>query len=107
MKEAVTSQLKLDAKDSKKPVCSLCGAPATETVDGEPSCAAHIGQIYANIRSRTTPGSISSITSGSSSESNRGPEPRKRGALSPKAPFRQFHFPKPTVPARNFERSYI
>jgi hypothetical protein len=46
MKEAVTSLLKPEAKDSKKPVCSLCGAPATQTVDGEPSCAAHIGQIY-------------------------------------------------------------
>jgi hypothetical protein len=47
MKDAVTSLLKSDAKESKKQlVCSLCGAPATQTVDGEPSCAAHIGQIY-------------------------------------------------------------
>jgi hypothetical protein len=45
-KESVTSLLKSDAKESKKLVCSLCGEPATQTVDGEPSCAAHIGQIY-------------------------------------------------------------
>jgi hypothetical protein len=27
-------------------VCSMCGKPATESVDGEPSCSAHVEQIY-------------------------------------------------------------
>ena len=46
-KEAMKSLLKVDEKKSEKQlVCSLCGEPATQLVDGEPSCAAHIGQIY-------------------------------------------------------------
>ena len=41
------SLLKADEnKSEKQPVCPLCGEPATQFVDGEPSCAAHIGQIY-------------------------------------------------------------
>jgi hypothetical protein len=47
MKEAVMSLLNVDEKESgKQRVCSLCFEPATQLVDGEPSCAAHIGQIY-------------------------------------------------------------
>jgi hypothetical protein len=30
----------------KAAVCSMCGQPATQLVDGEPSCAAHVEQIY-------------------------------------------------------------
>jgi hypothetical protein len=36
----------VEKKLEKALVCSLCGQPATQSVDGEPSCAAHIGQIY-------------------------------------------------------------
>lgn len=28
------------------PVCTFCGKAATQLVDGEPSCEAHIEQIY-------------------------------------------------------------
>jgi len=27
-------------------VCSICGKPASQLVDGEPSCVEHVGQIY-------------------------------------------------------------
>jgi hypothetical protein len=27
-------------------VCSICRKPATQLVDGEPSCAEHVGQIH-------------------------------------------------------------
>jgi len=27
-------------------VCTLCGRPATQLVDGEPSCALHVEQVY-------------------------------------------------------------
>jgi hypothetical protein len=31
---------------SKAQVCTMCGQPATQLVDGEPSCEAHIEQVY-------------------------------------------------------------
>lgn len=47
MKEVVACVPKVDEKKLEKTsVCSLCGQPATQSVDGEPSCAAHIEQIY-------------------------------------------------------------
>jgi hypothetical protein len=30
----------------KASVCPICGKPATQSVDGEPSCADHIEQVY-------------------------------------------------------------
>jgi hypothetical protein len=35
-----------ETKFEQARVCSMCGSPATQLVDGEPSCAAHVGQIY-------------------------------------------------------------
>ena len=47
LKEAVEKVLNLDEKHSgKSNVCTMCGKPATHLVDGEPSCADHIEQIY-------------------------------------------------------------
>lgn len=47
VKEAGVFLPNVDEKQSEQPlVCSLCGKPATQSVDGEPSCAAHIEQIY-------------------------------------------------------------
>jgi hypothetical protein len=33
-------------KPGESAVCSICGKPATELVDGEPSCKDHIEQVY-------------------------------------------------------------
>jgi hypothetical protein len=33
-------------KHAKASACSICGKPATQSVDGEPSCADHIEQVY-------------------------------------------------------------
>jgi hypothetical protein len=30
----------------KAQLCTLCGKPATQLVDGEPSCALHVEQVY-------------------------------------------------------------
>jgi len=30
----------------KAQVCTLCGRPASQFVDGEPSCALHVEQVY-------------------------------------------------------------
>jgi uncharacterized Fe-S cluster-containing MiaB family protein len=47
LKEAVEKILNTEGKDSAKSnVCTLCGKPATQLVDGEPSCSDHIEQIY-------------------------------------------------------------
>ena len=47
VKEVDGCSVKVDEKRSEKArVCSMCGNPATQLVDGEPSCAAHVGQIY-------------------------------------------------------------
>ncbi len=47
VKEVDGCSVKVDEKKSEKTrVCSMCGNPATQLVDGEPSCAAHVGQIY-------------------------------------------------------------
>lgn len=32
--------------DKAAVVCPICGKPATQLVDGEPSCSAHIEQVY-------------------------------------------------------------
>jgi hypothetical protein len=40
---AVKSEL---AKQGKGSTCPVCGKPATELVDGEPSCKDHIEQVY-------------------------------------------------------------
>jgi hypothetical protein len=34
------------AKSELSSVCTMCGNPATCFVDGEPSCAGHIEQVY-------------------------------------------------------------
>lgn len=36
------------SEDLKHPasVCSICGKPATQLVDGDPSCAEHVEQVY-------------------------------------------------------------
>ena len=47
VKEADGCPVIVDEKKSEKArVCSMCGNPATQLVDGEPSCAAHRAQIY-------------------------------------------------------------
>jgi hypothetical protein len=33
-------------KPGESAACSICGKPATELVDGEPSCKDHIEQVY-------------------------------------------------------------
>ena len=30
----------------KSQLCTLCGKPASQLVDGEPSCALHVEQVY-------------------------------------------------------------
>jgi hypothetical protein len=44
-KEVMEGGLKTE-DNTKQQVCSMCGRPATQLVDGEPSCAAHIEQVY-------------------------------------------------------------
>jgi hypothetical protein len=41
---------KRKSKKSKDtaPVCTVCGDPATTTVDGEPSCDKHVALVYEN-----------------------------------------------------------
>lgn len=47
VKEVVEGAMKVSEKESETVrVCSMCGKPATESVDGEPSCTAHVEQIY-------------------------------------------------------------
>jgi len=47
VKEVDRCSVKMDEKKSEKArVCSMCGNPATQLVDGEPNCAANVGQIY-------------------------------------------------------------
>jgi hypothetical protein len=47
LKEAVEKILNIEEKDSgKSNVCTMCKKPATQLVDGEPSCADHIEQVY-------------------------------------------------------------
>ena len=37
----------IEDKPAGKPqVCTLCGRPATQLVDGEPSCPLHVEQVY-------------------------------------------------------------
>jgi hypothetical protein len=44
-KEVMQGGLKTE-DNTQQLVCSMCGRPATQLVDGEPSCAAHIEQVY-------------------------------------------------------------
>ena len=47
LKEAVEKVLNIEEKRSvKSNVCTLCGKPATQLVDGDPSCENHIEQVY-------------------------------------------------------------
>jgi len=47
LKEAVEKALSVQEKQpAKSSLCTLCGKPATQLVDGEPSCADHIEQVY-------------------------------------------------------------
>ena len=47
VKEVTGCSANVDKKVSKGVgMCSMCGNPAIELVDGEPSCAAQVGQIY-------------------------------------------------------------
>jgi hypothetical protein len=47
LKEAVEKALSVQEKQpAKSNLCTLCGKPATQLVDGEPSCADHIEQVY-------------------------------------------------------------
>ncbi len=47
LKEAAGKMLILEEKNPvKSSVCTMCGKPASQLVDGEPSCADHIEQVY-------------------------------------------------------------
>lgn len=47
LKEAVERVLRTEDKPPEKPrVCTRCGNPATQLVEGEPSCADHVEQVY-------------------------------------------------------------
>ena len=35
-----------NAKQDKLSRCPICGKPATQLVDGDPSCADHVEQVY-------------------------------------------------------------
>jgi hypothetical protein len=49
LKEAMEKVLNLEGKHpEKKSVCTMCGKPATQLVDGESSCSDHIEQVYAH-----------------------------------------------------------
>ena len=45
-KEILACASKPNGKQPEALVCSLCGKPATQLVDGDPSCPDHIEQIY-------------------------------------------------------------
>jgi len=40
--------VKAETGELNKRVCTICGKPATDMVDGEPSCADHIELVYEN-----------------------------------------------------------
>ena len=47
LKDVVEKVLNIEGKHpEKKSVCTICGKPATQLVDGEPSCESHIEQVY-------------------------------------------------------------
>jgi hypothetical protein len=35
-----------NATSAKPCLCTICGKPATQLVDGEPSCQGHVEQVY-------------------------------------------------------------
>jgi hypothetical protein len=45
LKESVEKPIKKEKKENKL-VCTMCGKLATQLVDGEPSCAVHVEQVY-------------------------------------------------------------
>jgi hypothetical protein len=44
--KAKVEKLEVQGTGVEKPACTLCGRPASQLVDGEPSCEDHIEQIY-------------------------------------------------------------
>lgn len=46
LKEVVEKVLNSEEKAAKGQVCTMCGKPATQLVDGEPSCADHVEPVY-------------------------------------------------------------
>jgi hypothetical protein len=51
LKEAMEKVLNLEDKHSeKKSVCTMCGKPATQVIDGESSCSDHIEQVCASVK---------------------------------------------------------
>lgn len=40
--------VKAKVGEREKLVCKICGKPATDMVDGEPSCADHLELVYEN-----------------------------------------------------------
>jgi hypothetical protein len=45
---AKTRAAKAKTVAPRKSACTVCGKPATEMVDGEPSCAEHVELVYEN-----------------------------------------------------------
>jgi hypothetical protein len=45
LKEVLQGSVKAEV-EIKQMVCTMCGRPAAQLVDGEPSCAAHVEQVY-------------------------------------------------------------
>ena len=43
--KTVVDKLRIEDKQPEK-VCTMCGRPATQSVDGDPSCADHVEQVY-------------------------------------------------------------
>ena len=43
--KTVVDKLRIEDKQPEK-VCTMCGRPATLSVDGDPSCADHVEQVY-------------------------------------------------------------
>ena len=47
MKAIAEKTVAIENRPTGKPqLCTLCGKPATQLVDGEPSCALHVEQVY-------------------------------------------------------------
>lgn len=46
LKEVSEKVLNTEEKPVKGQVCTMCGEPATQSVDGEPSCADHVEPVY-------------------------------------------------------------
>lgn len=46
LKAVVEKVLNSEKKAAKGQVCTMCGKPATQLADGEPSCADHVEPVY-------------------------------------------------------------